>query len=346
MHTLKSWFLPHRDNHFHPRLLRPIGLSLVVLLLLVTNVSYNVAEAKKFQVLGYATSISASEIIALSNNERTSRGLGALATSAALTQAAQAKAAHMFANNYWAHVAPDGTTPWYFMGQAGYAYIAAGENLAKDFDTSVGVVNGWMNSQGHRDNILNTSFLDTGVAAVNGILLGQETTLVVAMYGATAAAPAPVPTPPPPTPAPTAPVTPTTQQTPPNQTAESPVVAAAPVAEEVAEPAEAITTPQTGSSGSPETSRAEPPAPPTQVATTVTQEASTSVRQQINWAQRVSIFMLSVLLLVNILKHTAVWRAQRRGLRHIWLRSHPAAQYAIIVLAILANFTTGVGVIR
>lgn len=343
MHTLKSWFLPHRDNHFHPRLLRPIGLSLVVLLLLVTNVSYNVAEAKKFQVLGYATSISASEIIALSNNERTSRGLGALATSAALTQAAQAKAAHMFANNYWAHVAPDGTTPWYFMGQAGYTYIAAGENLAMDFGTSASVVNGWMNSEGHRDNILNTNFLDVGVAAVNGILLGQETTLVVAMYGATTTVPAPSS----PAPTPPAPVAPTTsvQQSLPSQAVEPPVTTAVPVTEE-AKPTETTTTPEADDKGLPETAQAEQPVPSTQSASAVTQEASTSVRQQINWAQRVSIFMLSVLLLVNVLKHTVVWRAHRRGLRHIWLRSHPAAQYAIIVLAILANFTTGSGVIR
>lgn len=360
VHRFASWIIPHKGNHFHPHAIRPIGLSAVLLIILATNVSYNYTTGKTFQVLGYATSVSASEIIALSNQERVNNGLPALHTSAALNQAAAAKAQHMFANNYWAHVAPDGTTPWYFFTQAGYQYVAAGENLAKDFNTSAGVVNGWMGSSGHRANILNTSFVDTGVAAVNGTLLGQETTLVVAMYGATAGGASPSPAAPPPaapTPTPSPPATPATGTTQKAATP-SPTTSSPPSSAPSAAPQSAPAAPP------PVPSQSEQPAMPTPSGTeaaeklmqvvdtsaagagTLGAETAMSIRQQMNWAQKVAVFMLSIVLFVTVLKHTVVWRTQRRGLRHIWMRAHPAAQYICIVLAIVANIATGVGVIK
>lgn len=100
-----------------------------------------------------------------------------------MSQAAAAKAKHMFLNNYWAHTAPDGTTPWDFINGAGYVYSVAGENLAKNFSNSQGVVGAWMNSSSHRENILRSQYADIGFAVVNGVLNGEETTLVVQMFG-------------------------------------------------------------------------------------------------------------------------------------------------------------------
>src|SRR5688572_3355425 len=68
------------------------------------------------------------------------------------------------------------------MDEAGYAYEYAGENLAHGFDTSTGVVAGWMNSSSHRDNMLDGSYHDIGVAQANGVIEGQPTTVVVALY--------------------------------------------------------------------------------------------------------------------------------------------------------------------
>ena len=90
----------------------------------------------------------------------------------------------MFADNYWAHNSPKGKTPWSFIVNAGYHYTLAGENLAKNFDTSQGVVNAWMASSTHRDNIVKPGYTDIGFAVVNGVLNGEETTLVVQMFGA------------------------------------------------------------------------------------------------------------------------------------------------------------------
>ncbi len=130
-----------------------------------------------------ATNISVGDISTLSNQQRTSAGLAPLSYSAQLTSAAYSKANHMIALNYWSHNGPDGSTPWTFINASGYLYTSAGENLAKDYSSSSGVVNGWMASPGHRTNLMNASYKDVGYAVVNGNLLGSPTTLVVAMYG-------------------------------------------------------------------------------------------------------------------------------------------------------------------
>ena len=351
MHKLKSWLWPHKANNFHPYLLRPLGLGLVIAVLLSTNMTYNYSTERTFQVLGYATSISSAEIVALSNQQRASNGLPGFATNSKLNQAAQAKAQDMINRDYWSHYGPDGTAFWAFISNAGYSYSLAGENLAKDFNTSSGVVNAWMNSAGHRANVLKPGFSETGVAVINGIIQGQETTLVVAMYATpTAATPAPAPVAaakPQSTPAPAAKVAP-------KQTTLAPAPAPEVVTEQPATPAPiAVVEPPANPPANP-TATQEPAAlAEAQLAGTtegvtlgVEAQQEMVVREQMNWARSVAVFMLSVLLLVNILKHTVVWRTQRRGWRHIWMRAHPAAQYGLIILALVVNVTTSVGVIR
>ncbi len=134
-------------------------------------------------ILGFASNIFVDDIVADTNAYRQQNGLTTLHLDPELSQAAQKKAEDMFADGYWAHVAPDGTTPWSFITSAGYEYVYAGENLAKDFQKSDSVVVAWMESPSHRQNILNDKFRDIGVAVVNGTLNGYETTLVVQMFG-------------------------------------------------------------------------------------------------------------------------------------------------------------------
>jgi hypothetical protein len=94
----------------------------------------------------------------------------------------------MFAEQYWAHVSPSGIQPWKWFGDVGYNYSFAGENLAKNYPTSQATVDAWMNSPTHRENILNKEYTDVGFAVMDGVLNGQNTTLVVALYGAPAVA--------------------------------------------------------------------------------------------------------------------------------------------------------------
>lgn len=119
----------------------------------------------------------------LSNRERIENGLNPLVLNDNLNKSAIDKASHMFTNNYWDHNSPDGIEPWDFIKANDYQYEIAGENLAKDFINPEDVIDGWMNSPTHRDNILKDNYVDVGYAVLDGNLLGKETTLVVAMYG-------------------------------------------------------------------------------------------------------------------------------------------------------------------
>jgi uncharacterized protein YkwD len=338
--SIKYWFLPAHKNKFHPHALRPFGLLIFLALFVTIPFLYNVTSAKNAQVLGYATNISVGDVFAITNQERASNSVSALALSSQLNAAATAKANHMFTHNYWAHVAPDGTTPWSLMYSAGYNYSAAGENLAKNFNTSAGVVNGWMNSATHRANMLNGAFTEVGFAVVDGTLLGSETTLVVAMYGSRVATPA-APAVPAPSPAPEQPTT--------------PVVVASESTPVVAEPA--APAPATTVSAEPVVKETEKDSPK-QAATIGTNTAQSvgeveglmafaPVRAYagMNWGQKVSLVLLAVLALLFVMKHTIVWRQQRRGIRHVWLRSHPLSQMVLLVSVFVVTALAGTGTI-
>ena len=179
---LKHWFVPTEHNRYHAHLLRWPSLVAVAMVVVVTQVACNSVFSGKPAVLAFASDINSSTIVSLTNQQRTQNNFSALNTNQQLTQAAQAKAQDMFEDNYWAHVSPSGKTPWDFIKGSGYTYQYAGENLAKDFNTSNGVVTGWMNSPEHKANILDAHYTDIGVGVMNGKIDGQETTLVVAMY--------------------------------------------------------------------------------------------------------------------------------------------------------------------
>lgn len=136
-------------------------------------------------VLAYATSMSPSSLLQQTNNERLKAGQSGLVINSQLASAAQAKADDMAARDYWSHVTPDGKQPWWFVNNAGYDYQATGENLAYGFDTELAAVTGWMNSPGHRANILNAGYRDVGFGIANASDYqghGPET-IVVALYG-------------------------------------------------------------------------------------------------------------------------------------------------------------------
>jgi len=185
--TLLHLFTPHHTNNYRARVLHPAGLSVFIAVFLLSQVWVRVMELAPVLpgglVLGFASNITASQTVDQTNTQRAALGLAPLHVSAALNQAAVAKANHMFANNYWAHIAPDGTTPWVFIKNAGYRYSVAGENLARDFDTTGAMVGAWMDSPTHKENIVNSKYTEIGVAVVNGTLEGVETTLVVQMFG-------------------------------------------------------------------------------------------------------------------------------------------------------------------
>ncbi len=184
-HLLHHLFLPRHTNNHRARALHIDALLVYVLAFVVFNLGFRFVYRQYPDVLGYATDIRVEQLLASTNAKRQAAGLSPLSLNRTLSAAAAGKAQDMFAKNYWAHVAPDGTTPWDFIMGSGYRYTVAGENLAKNFSTSGGVVDAWMASQSHRDNILKSGYRDVGFAVVNGVLGGEETTLVVQMFGST-----------------------------------------------------------------------------------------------------------------------------------------------------------------
>lgn len=176
------YLVPYPEPDTRARLLKNSALFLYVLVLLSFQLYlYRLSP----QILGFATNITAVDLYDLTNQEREEAGASSVSRNAQLEQAAYKKAQDMFTKNYWAHYAPDGsTTPWQFILESGYTYKFAGENLAKDFDTSYAVVSAWIASPSHRANLLNNSYKDVGIVTVNGVLLGEETTLVVQLFGA------------------------------------------------------------------------------------------------------------------------------------------------------------------
>jgi hypothetical protein len=130
-----------------------------------------------------ASDLVPSNVISLTNEARAEKGLAPLTENRALDAAAEAKARDMLAHNYFAHTSPQGVAPWHWIKNAGYAYQAAGENLAINFMTSEDQQAAWMQSKTHRDNILNREYQEMGVAVIRGTIEGREALVTVALFG-------------------------------------------------------------------------------------------------------------------------------------------------------------------
>ncbi len=124
-------------------------------------------------------------VIEQTNLQRAANGgLPALKENSKLNQAAAAKLKDMFAQQYFEHESPQGKGPADLAKAAGYEYIAIGENLALgNFDNDKVLVQDWMDSPGHRANILNSRFTEIGVAVGRGEYEGRTVWLAVQEFG-------------------------------------------------------------------------------------------------------------------------------------------------------------------
>lgn len=106
------------------------------------------------------------EVVRLVNEERAKKGLKPLTHDWELSRVARYKSQDMKDKNYFSHTSPTYGSPFQMMKSFGITYRTAGENIAKGYATPKAVVEGWMNSSGHRANILNSSFTRIGVGYV------------------------------------------------------------------------------------------------------------------------------------------------------------------------------------
>ncbi|MEK7531143.1 MAG: CAP domain-containing protein [Patescibacteria group bacterium] len=160
--------------------LASLGLFLFTMVIVVFGAP---ALIKEYPQIG---AVIASVLVEGTNFDRTAQGLPPLTYSESLTKIAQMKANDMATKEYFAHVSPEGVTPWYWFQEGGYTFTYAGENLAVDFTESTDVERAWMNSPKHRENILGAQFTEVGIATAVGTYEGRPTVFVAQMFGAPA----------------------------------------------------------------------------------------------------------------------------------------------------------------
>lgn len=112
------------------------------------------------------------EVFNLINEQRTKNGLSALKINSEVQNVARIKAQDMVKNNYFSHTSPTYGSPFDMLNSFKVSYKTAGENIAGNSSNSAAVT-AWMNSSGHKANILNGSFNYTGIGVVNGSKYGK-----------------------------------------------------------------------------------------------------------------------------------------------------------------------------
>jgi hypothetical protein len=231
---MKSWW-QHvmQAGHLVPHRLQRRAMSMMAVLVLLTFVATNVQSLIWLSSDWMVSTILPAVVVDLTNTERSKQSLTTLRRSAVLDEAAQLKAEHMAQNQYFAHYSPSGVSPWHWFAQVDYSFVHAGENLAIHFSDTGELVDAWMNSPTHRDNIMNGNYREIGVGTAEGMYDGYPTVYVVQLFGTPSAAPAvsgaTETTPPPPRPT-TPPPAPVIEEVEPVEV-EPVIVAVAPVTE-------------------------------------------------------------------------------------------------------------------
>ncbi|MFZ5559597.1 MAG: CAP domain-containing protein [Patescibacteria group bacterium] len=119
-------------------------------------------------------------VIKWTNTQRAKYGLPILKENLKLDASAQLKVEDMFKNQYFGHTSPSGVEVGDLANEVAYEFISIGENLALgNFENDERLVEAWMNSPGHRENILNTKYKEIGVAVFEGTFEGKTTWLAV-----------------------------------------------------------------------------------------------------------------------------------------------------------------------
>lgn len=174
--------IPQHHNNYRPYALRHPVLFFLTFLLVIAKVG-TVAILALTPETAFLSTITAPYLIDKANAARREAGLPTLTPNSLLEESARRKGEDMLKNGYFAHNSPSGITPWKWFDGGGYKYVYAGENLAIDFATGEDVHAAWMNSPGHRRNILNEKYRDIGIAVVTGNFNDRVTTIIVQHFG-------------------------------------------------------------------------------------------------------------------------------------------------------------------
>lgn len=188
----KKHFVPHGGNDHQPHFLRGKNIRVFVLIVLVFELGVLVLPrvfSLHLSNSDFVTAVLPAVLTDLTNEKREKEELPVLQVSAVLNTIAEMKARDMAEKGYFAHTSPEGKNPWYWFALGGYAYESAGENLAVNFSDSRDVTRAWMNSPGHKANILKNTFTEIGTGVATGTYQGRETIFVAQVFGRPTVAP-------------------------------------------------------------------------------------------------------------------------------------------------------------
>lgn len=182
---LRDFLIPNSDNNHTPRALRPRYLTAYALVIILAKVFISSYLFILYPTVLSAFTVIENEILSMVNNSRVDAQVIQLEIDPELSQAAQAKADDMVANDYFSHFGPDGKKPWDWIDYTKYNYSIAGENLGKDFITAEAVHRALMASSTHKKNILNPRYRNLGIGIATGKIDNRDTLVLVQMFGAT-----------------------------------------------------------------------------------------------------------------------------------------------------------------
>ena len=127
----------------------------------------------------------AEKLIALTNQARLENNLPPLVLNAALNQAAFNKAKNLLKEQYFSHNSPEGKKFSQWIAEVDYPYLIIGENLAMGFNSDDAIIQAWLASPKHRQNILEPRFKEIGLVVLKGEFNGEIAKMVVQIFGAT-----------------------------------------------------------------------------------------------------------------------------------------------------------------
>ncbi len=122
----------------------------------------------------FAADITRQSVLDGMNAARAERDLPPLHFESRLDSSADDRMRDMEEIGYWSHESPDGRSPFLWLGRHHYDFSFAGENLAVGFETAELLVDSWMESKGHRDNILSPFYTECGIAVIEGSTTGRR----------------------------------------------------------------------------------------------------------------------------------------------------------------------------
>lgn len=167
--------------HLHPLGWRVIFWNIV--LLIVVQFVLTQSNLQLAAILDPLIPFDSREIIESTNKIRRGHDLGDLLPNFQLDAAASEKLDDMAKNGYFAHISPQGITPWFWIKKQNYNYSFAGENLAVGFYSARDTLQAWYDSPSHRNNLLGKNYNEIGVAVGRGTVDGINGIVIVQMFG-------------------------------------------------------------------------------------------------------------------------------------------------------------------